>query len=70
MPHTDGGYPGVVTSVVRLAGERVSVEHPREKEMFRVERHLLYASRAAAVTHWKQQKVAAAGKKAAKANQD
>ena len=43
------------------------MEHPREKEMFRVERHMLYASHASAVTHWVQQKDAAAAKKAAKA---
>ena len=35
--------------------------------MFRVERHLWYASHAAAVTHWEQPKAAAVGKKAAKA---
>ena len=67
VPYTDGVYPGVVTSVAAGQGGRVWVEHPREKEMFRVERHLLYASHAAAVTHWEQQKAAAAGKKAAKA---
>ena len=68
VPYTDGVYPGVVTSVVGggRAG-RVWVEHPGEKEMFRVERHLMYASHAAAVTHWEQHKAAAAGKKAAKA---
>ena len=55
VPCTDGVYPGVVTSVVGGgAGGRVWVEHPGEKEMFRVERHLLYASHAAAVTHWEQ----------------
>ena len=43
------------------------VEHQLEREMFRVERHLLYASHAAVVTHWEQQKGTAAGKKAAKA---
>ena len=43
------------------------MEHPGEKEMFRVERHLPYASHAAAVTHWEQQKVATACKNAAKA---
>ena len=32
--------------------------------MFRVERHVLYASHAAVVTHWKQQKATDAGKKA------
>ena len=52
VPYTDGVYPGVVTSVVEGAGGRVWVAHPREKEMFRVERHLLYASHAAALTHW------------------
>ena len=67
VPYTDGGYPGVVTSVVGGAGGRVWVEHPGEKEMFRVERHVLYASHAAAVTHWEQPKAAAVGKKAAKA---
>ena len=67
VPYTDGVYPGVVTSVVGGARGRVWVEHPGEKEMFRVERHLLYASHAAAVTHWEQRKAAAAGKKAAKA---
>ena len=67
VPYTDGVYPGVVTSVAAGQGGRVWVEHPGEKEMFRVERHLLYASDAAAVTHWEQQKAAAAGKKAAKA---
>ena len=35
--------------------------------MFRVERHMLYASHASIVTHWEQQKVAVAAKKAAKA---
>ena len=48
-------------------GGRVWVEHPGEKEMFRVERHLLYVSHATTITHWGQQKAAAAGKKAAKA---
>ena len=67
VPYTHGVYPGVVTSVVGGAGGRVRVEHPWEKEMFQVERHLFYASHAAAVTHWEQQKAAAAGKKAAKA---
>ena len=43
------------------------MEHPGEKEIFRVERHLLYAYHAAALTHWEQQKAAAAGKKAVKA---
>ena len=66
-PYTDGVSPGVVTSVMGGAGGRVWVEHPGEKEIFRVERHVLYASHAAAVTHWEQQKVAAAGKKAAEA---
>ena len=45
------------------------VEHLGEKEMFQVERHLLYASHAAAVTHGEQQKAAPTGKKAAKAKQ-
>ena len=35
-------------------GGRVWVDHPGEKEMFRVERPLLYASHTAAVTHWEQ----------------
>ena len=48
-------------------GGRVWVEHPGEKEMFRIEKHLFYDSHAAAVTHWEQQKAVAAGKKAAKA---
>ena len=43
------------------------MEHRGEKEMFRVERHLLYASRASAVSHWERQKAVAAGKKAHKA---
>ena len=67
VPYTTGVYPGDVTSVAPGAGGRVWVEHPGEKEMFRVERQLLYASHAAAVTHWKNQKATAAGKKAAKA---
>ena len=40
------------------------VEHPGEREMFRVERHLLYASHAVAVTHWENQKAAKAAKTA------
>ena len=67
VPHPDGVHPGVVTSVVGGAGGRVWVEHPGENEMFRVERKLLYASHAVAVTHWEQHKAAAAGNKAAKA---
>ena len=67
VPYTDGVYPGVVTMVVAGAGGRVWVEHLGEKEMFRVARHLLYASHAAAVTHWENQKAPAASKKAAKA---
>ena len=68
MPYTDGVYPGVATSVVGGGGGvTVWMEHLGEKEMFRVERHLLYASHTAALTHWEQQKAAAAGKKAAKA---
>ena len=67
VPYTNGVYPGVVTSVVGGAGGESLGGTPREKEMFRVERHLLYASHVAAVTHWEQQKAAAAGKKAAKA---
>ena len=67
VPYTDGVYFGLVTSVAAGQGERVWVEHPWEKEIVGVERHLLYASHAAAVTHWEQQKAAAAGKKAAKA---
>ena len=35
--------------------------------MFRVERHLLYASHPSALTHWEHQKAGATGKKAAKA---
>ena len=34
--------------------------------MFRVESHVLYASHASVVTHWEQQKAAAAAKKANK----
>ena len=67
VPYTDGVHPGVVTSVVAGARGRVWVEHPGEKEVFRVERHPLYASHAAAVIHWEQPKAAAAGKTAAKA---
>ena len=67
VPYTDGCYPGVVTSVAAGHGGRVWVEHPGEKEMFRAERHLLYASHAAVVTHWERQKAAATCKKAAKA---
>ena len=67
VPYTDGVYPWVVTSVVGGAGGKVWVEHLGEKEMFRVGRHLLYASHAAALTHWEEQKAAAAGKKADKA---
>ena len=66
VPYTDGVYPWVVTSVLAGQGGRVSVDHPGEKEMFRVERHLLCACHAAAVTHWEQHKAAVAGKKAAK----
>ena len=64
MPYNDGVYPGVVTSVVAGAGRKVWVEHPGpgEKEMFRVERHLLYAFHAATVTHWENQKAAKAAK--------
>ena len=50
VPYPDGVYEGVVTSVVAGGGDKVWVEYPRKKEMFRVERHLLYASHAAAVT--------------------
>ena len=46
------------------------VEHPGEKEMFRAERHLLYASNAAAVTHWLSQKAARAAKAKAKAKKE
>ena len=67
MPYIDGVYPGVVTSVVGGAGGRVWVEHPGEKEMFWVERHLLYASHASTLTHWEQPRAAAASKKASKA---
>ena len=42
------------------------MEYPGEKEMFRVERHLLYASNAAAVTHWERQKADRAAKAKAK----
>ena len=66
VPYTDGVYPGIVTWVV-VGGGGVWVEHSGEKEMFRVERHVLYTSHAAAVTYWEQQKAATAGKKAAKA---
>ena len=41
-----------------------------EKEMFRVDRHLFYASHAAAGTHWEQQKATAAGEKAAKVKKE
>ena len=67
VPYTEGVYPGVVTSVVGGARGRVWVEHPGEKDMFRVERRLLYASHASTLTHWEQQKAAVAAKKAAKA---
>ena len=67
VPYTDGVHVGVVTSVVGRAGRRVWVEHPGEKETFWDERHLMYSSYAAAVTHWEQRKAASAGKKAAKA---
>ena len=70
VPHTDGVYPGVVTLVVGGAGGTVWVEHLGEKEMFRVERHLLYASHGAAVTYREQQKAAAASKKAASAEKN
>ena len=43
------------------------MDHPGEKEIFRFERHMLYASHAAAVTHWEQQKSTLAAQKAAKA---
>ena len=66
VPYTDGVYPGVVTSVVAGEGDKVWVDCPGEKEMFRVERHLLYASHAAAVTHWEQQKAVRAAKAKAK----
>ena len=67
VPHTEGVYPWVVTSVVGGGGARVSVRHPREKGMFRVERHPLCASHASVVTHWVLQKVVVAATKAAKA---
>ena len=66
VPYMEGVYPGVVTSVVGGGGS-VWVENPREKEMFRAEGHMLYASHASAMTHWERQKAAAAAKKAAKA---
>ena len=34
------------------------MEYPGEKEMFAIERHVLYASHAAVVTHWEQHKAA------------
>ena len=43
------------------------VEYPGEKEVFRFERHLLYASHAAAGTHWENQKADRAAKAKAKA---
>ena len=52
VPYNDDVYPGVVTSVAAGQGGRVWVEHTGEKEMFRVERHVLYASHVAAVTPW------------------
>ena len=69
VPYTDGVCRGVVTSVVGWGGGggRVWLEHPGEKEMFWVERHMLYASHAALGSHREQQNAAAAGKKAAKA---
>ena len=57
MPHTDGFYLGVLTSVV---GVCVWVEHPGDKEMFLVERHLWYAFHALTVSHREQQKALAA----------
>ena len=42
------------------------MEHRGEKEIFRVDRHLLYASHASTATHWEQWKVAVAVRKAAK----
>ena len=62
VPYTDRVYPGVVTSVVAGGGDKVWVEYPGEKEMFWVERHLLYASHAATVTHWELQKADGAAK--------
>ena len=67
VPYTEGFYLGVVTTVVGGAGGRVWVEQPGENEIFRVERHLLYASHASTLTHWEQQKAAAGDKKASKA---
>ena len=58
---------GFLTSYVGGGGGRVWMEHPGEKKMFWVERHLLYASHGAAVTPLEPQKAAAADKKAAKA---
>ena len=63
VPYTEGVYRGVVTSVVGGAGGRVGVEHPGEKEMFRVDRHLLYACHASAPTRWEQQNTTAATNK-------
>ena len=67
VPYPNGVYPGVVTSVVAGGGgDKVWVEYPREKEMFQVERHPLYATHAAAVTHWEVQKAAKAEAKTKK----
>ena len=43
------------------------VEQRGENVIFQVDMHVLYASQAAPVTHWEQQKAAAAGKNGAKA---
>ena len=67
VPYTEGIHPGAVTSLVQGAGGRVWVDYAREKEMFRVERHLFHASHASALTHWEQQTAAAAAEKAVKA---
>ena len=62
VPYTHGVYLGLVTSVVAGAGGGAWVEHLGGKEMFHVERHVLYACHAAAVTHWENQKSAKAAK--------
>ena len=59
VPYTDGVYPGTVILVVGGGGGGESVGGTGKKEILRVERHVLYTSHAAAVTHWEQQKAAA-----------